>query len=290
MDVKRCVTIFDVTVSRPQVVAHRGASDVEPEHTLAAYQQAIEVGADALECDVRITADGYLVCVHDRRVNRTSDGSGLVSTLELAQLEGLDWGSWKRLSEANGGQESEIPEVVDNSERSHLLTLRTLFGVVRDCGRPLQIAVETKHPTRYGGLVERKLVELMHEFGWDTSTPDKPSPVRMMSFSSLAVRRMHQLAPQIPLVYLIEHRIPVPVLDSQVPPGTAIGPDVELLREYPRFGQRIRAKGRDLHVWTADTAEDVKMCLDAGVAAIITNRPAMVRRQLDHLLAPSSAA
>jgi glycerophosphoryl diester phosphodiesterase len=272
------------------VVAHRGASDAEPEHTLAAYLQAIEVGADALECDVRITADGHLVCVHDRRVDRTSDGNGLVSTLELAQLEGLDWGSWKQLSAANGGVESEVPELVENSERSHLLTLRRLFGVVADCGRPLQIAVETKHPTRYGGLVERKLVELLHEFGWDRSTPDKPSPVRMMSFSSLAVRRMHQLAPEVPLVYLIEHRIPIPMIEGSVPPGAAIGPYVELLREYPRYAERLQAKGRDLHVWTADTPDEVKLCVDAGVAVIITNRPAEVRLQLNSLLAPSSAA
>jgi glycerophosphoryl diester phosphodiesterase len=275
---------------RPQVVAHRGASYAEPEHTLAAYLEAIEVGADALECDVRITADGHLVCVHDRRVNRTSDGNGLVSTLELAQLEGLDWGSWKRLSAANGGQESEVPEVVEDSERSHLLTLRRLFGVVADSGRPVQIVVETKHPTRYGGLVERKLFELLREFGWDTSTADRPSPVRMMSFSPLAVRRMHQLAPQIPLVYLIEFRIPIPVIESSVPPGTAIGPDVDLLLENPRYFERLRAKGRDLHFWTADTPEEVKRCFDAGAAVIITNRPAEVRRQLDELSAPISAA
>jgi glycerophosphoryl diester phosphodiesterase len=287
---KGCATIFAVTLSRPQVVAHRGASETEPEHTLAAYLQAIEVGADALECDVRITADGHLVCVHDRRVNRTSDGNGLVSTLELAQLEGLDWGSWKRLSAANGGRESEVPEVVDGSDRSHLLTLRRLFGVVADAGRPVQIVVETKHPTRYGGLVERKLVELLQEFGWATSTPDRPSPVRMMSFSPLAVRRMHQLAPQIPLVYLIEYRIPIPVIESSVPPGTAIGPDVHLLSEYPRYFERLRAKGRDLHVWTADTPEEVKRCVAAGAAVIITNRPAEVRRQLNELTEPISAA
>ena len=290
MSVRRCATIFDVTLSRPQVVAHRGASDAEPEHTLAAYLQAIEVGADALECDVRITADGHLVCVHDRRVNRTSDGNGLVSTLELAQLEGLDWGSWKRMSAAHGGQESEVPEVVENSDRAHLLTLRRLFSIAADCGRPLQIVVETKHPTRYGGLVERKLVEVMHEFGWDTSTPDRPSPVRMMSFSALALRRMSQLAPQIQRVLLIEHRIPIPVIESSVPPGTAIGPDIELLREYPRYAERLRTKGHELHVWTANTLDDVKVCLDAGVSAIITNRPAEVRRQLDALLAATSAA
>ena len=111
----------------------------------------------------------------------------------------------------------------------------------------------------------------------------------MMSFSPLAIRRMHQLAPQIPLVYLIEYRIPVPVLESSVPPGAAIGPYVELLKEHPRYAERIRAKGRDLHVWTADTLEDVKVCVAAGAAAIITNRPAVVRGQLDTLLAPSSA-
>jgi glycerophosphoryl diester phosphodiesterase len=60
------------------VVAHRGSSAEEPEHTLSAYQRAIEVGADALECDVRLTADGHLVCVHDRRVNRTSNGQGRI--------------------------------------------------------------------------------------------------------------------------------------------------------------------------------------------------------------------
>jgi glycerophosphoryl diester phosphodiesterase len=265
------------------VVAHRGASDAEPEHTLAAYLQAIEWGADALECDIRITADGHLVCVHDRRVNRTSDGHGLVSTLELAQLEGLDWGSWKKLSAANGGQESEVPDVVERSDRSHLLTLRNLFGVVKDCGRPVQLAVETKHPTRYGGLVERKLVELLHEFGWAEPTPDKPSPVRMMSFSPLAVRRMHQLAPLVPLVYLTEYRIPIPVIESSVPPGAAVGPYVELLRENPRYIERLQARGRELHVWTADTPEQVRLCLDAGVQVIITNKPAEVLRQLNEL-------
>ena len=277
-----------MTELRPQVVAHRGASESEPEHTLAAYLQAIEGGADALECDIRITADGHLVCVHDRRVNRTSDGKGLVSTLELAQLEGLDWGSWKRLSAANGGEESEVPDVVERSDRAHLLTLRNLFGVVKDSGRPLQLAVETKHPTRYGGLVERKLVELLHEFGWAASTPDRPSPVRMMSFSPLAVRRMHQLAPQVPLVYLTEYRIPIPVIENSVPPGTAIGPYVELLREHPRYIERLQARGREIHVWTADTPDQVQLCIEAGVSVIITNRPAEVRAQLNGI--PALAA
>ena len=68
------------------VVAHRGSSGDVAEHTLGAYETAVAEGADALECDVRLTRDGVLVCVHDRKVNRTSDGRGVVSTLELADL------------------------------------------------------------------------------------------------------------------------------------------------------------------------------------------------------------
>ncbi len=58
----------------PFVVAHRGASADRPEHTLAAYELALQEGADGVECDVRLTRDGHLVCVHDRRVDRTSTG------------------------------------------------------------------------------------------------------------------------------------------------------------------------------------------------------------------------
>ncbi|GLY19103.1 hypothetical protein LWF15_15700 [Kineosporia rhizophila] len=276
-----------MTSPRPQVVAHRGASDREPEHTLAAYLRAVETGADALECDVRLTADGHLVCVHDRTVNRTSNGTGIVSTLELAQLEGLDWGSWKQLSRQQGDLGTETPDTVDASDRSHLLTARKLFSVVADLNRPVQIAVETKHPTRYGGLVERKLLQLLQEFGWDKHTPDRPSPVRMMSFSALAVRRMRALAPELPLVYLVERRMPVAMIDQQVPAGVAIGPDVELLAQNPRLGERIRARGRDLHVWTVDTPEHVRVCLDSGASVIITNRPAETRRTLENLLVPA---
>ena len=79
----------------PLVVAHRGPSAAHAEHTLAAYELALTEGADALECDVRLTRDGVLVCVHDRRIDRVSDGRGVLSTLELADLTDLDFASWK---------------------------------------------------------------------------------------------------------------------------------------------------------------------------------------------------
>src|ERR1700761_5194663 len=84
----------DVVSRHPFVVAHRGASGALPEHTLAAYDLALREGADGVECDVRLTRDGHLVCVHDRRLDRTSSGAGLVSTMTLAQLRELEYGAW----------------------------------------------------------------------------------------------------------------------------------------------------------------------------------------------------
>ncbi|CAM5503430.1 hypothetical protein SAURM35S_06628 [Streptomyces aurantiogriseus] len=125
-----------------QVVAHRGASEDAPEHTLAAYRKAIEDGADALECDVRLTADGHLVCVHDRRVNRTSNGRGAVSALELADLAALDFGSWKAREPQEtpgtpGSRSTRVEEpdwVVRPEDREHtsVLTLERLLELVAD--------------------------------------------------------------------------------------------------------------------------------------------------------------
>ena len=78
----------------PLIVAHRGSSYARAEHTLGAYLRAIDEGADALECDVRLTHDGHLVCVHDRTVDRTSSGHGVVSDFDLDDLQGFDFGSW----------------------------------------------------------------------------------------------------------------------------------------------------------------------------------------------------
>ena len=141
---------------RPQVVAHRGASFEKPEHTLAAYLEAISEGADALECDVRLTADGHLVCVHDRDLRRTASANGLVSTMELADLDQLEFASWKN----PWAVFDEPPDL------AKVLTLRRLLETVAEADRRVELAIETKHPTRYGGLVERRLAELLAEFGW----------------------------------------------------------------------------------------------------------------------------
>jgi glycerophosphoryl diester phosphodiesterase len=251
-------------VGRPQVVAHRGSSHANPEHTLGAYVAALNEGAEALECDVRLTADGHLVCVHDRRVDRTTNGRGVVSTMELAQLDELDFASWKN---PWADLDEEAPEV-DEATRK-VLTMRRLLETVADYERPVDVAIETKHPTRYGGLVERRLVELLDDFGW----AGRDSPVRVMSFSFVALNRIKKLAPELEVVMLIEHAYAWELTRNLVDEDWIAGPGIGLLRESHRLRQRLRRSGRRLHVWTVNTEADLDLCVDLDVEAVITDVP-----------------
>jgi glycerophosphoryl diester phosphodiesterase len=256
----------------PRIIAHRGSNEHLPEQTLKAYVRAIAEGADALECDVRLTADSHLVCVHDRRVDRTSNGRGPVSTLELATLQGLDFGSWKTAHSSD----IEMPEV--DSERDMLLTLRHLIDTVLRCGREVGLAIETKHPTRYAGQVERELAKVLEEFALDRAyVPGRPH-VCVMSTSQAAIARMRQLCPEVPLVYLVRDSVPLRFRDGGLPRGSRIaGLDKSIIRRWPKTVKRQHDRGHQVYVWTVDDEADIDRCLELGVDGIISNRPAFVR-------------
>jgi glycerophosphoryl diester phosphodiesterase len=253
----------------PQVVAHRGASFENPEHTLGAYLKALDAGAEGLECDVRLTADGHLVCVHDRDLRRTAARKGLVSNANLEDLEALDFASWK-----NPWAELDDEAPDRDAKLDGVLTLRKLLEAVADYDRRVEVAIETKHPTRYGGLVERRVAEMLHDFGWDQAGNGEPSPARVMSFSHTALQRMERLAPGVRLVQLIERPQYWPLLRRVVGADWVLGPGIELLTEHPRLAERIVGSGHDVHVWTVNTEPELRLCQELGVKAIITDRPA----------------
>ena len=262
------------------VVAHRGSSASHAEHTLAAYEKAVAEGADALECDVRLTRDGVLVCVHDRRVDRTSDGRGSVSALELAELHELDFASWKG-RDHDPLLEASWEEV--DREGGRVLTLERLLQLVRDHERPVQLHIETKHPTRYGGLVEKALVELLDRYGLARPLSRSVSQVTVMSFAAVSLRRMQVMAPSLPSVFLME-RVPLRFRDGSLPPQVDVaGPSLAILRAHPRFVERVHSQGHRLHVWTVDEQEDIDYVLGLGVDAVISNQPRRVLRTLDRV-------
>ncbi|MBV9485327.1 MAG: glycerophosphodiester phosphodiesterase [Frankiaceae bacterium] len=266
-------------------MAHRGASSVEAEHTLAAYRRALDDGADGLECDVRLTRDGVLVCVHDRTVNRTSTGRGVVSTLELAELSELDFGRWHR--EANGHGE-EDPLLTANWEapdydRTSVLTLERLLEAVAEVDRPVRLAIETKHPTRYAGLVETTLVSLLQRFGLATADGNGKDRVQVMSFAPSGLRRVKQLAPELPTVHLMR-RVALRHRDGSISPSASIaGPSVEGVTAFPSYVERAHRNGYEVHVWTVDEPDDVARMVELGVDVLITNQPAAVLAVLDEL-------
>jgi glycerophosphoryl diester phosphodiesterase len=261
----------------PFVFAHRGGStEVLAEHTLESYRYAIDAGADGLECDVRLTRDGHLVCIHDGRLDRTSNGHGRVSAATLTELEQLDFGC-------------RVP--AQRTALFGVLTLDRLLGLAVEAGRPLRLLIETKHPSRFGSTVESNVVELLHRYGLaepaslraaQPAQPAAPSPVQVavMSFSPLAVRSMRQLAPAVPTAFLFELALPR-VLAGRAPFGAEVlGPSLTALREHPELVGRAHDRGRAVYVWTVNEAADIDFVVGLGVDGIISDRPAEVLSRL----------
>lgn len=255
-----------------EVVAHRGASDEEPEHSLAAYLTAIHQGADAIECDVRLTVDGTLVCVHDRRIDRTSTGKGSVSAMTLEELARYDYSrstdTW-----------IDFEEPAPDETRTSVLTLQTLLASALELSETIRFAIETKHPVRYGRYVEDAVADMIRHFGLTRTNGGEPR-ARVMSFSRAAVQRMHEILPGTPTVFLMDD-VPRRYRDGSLPDGVgAAGISIDILRIHPHYAERVHAHGGQVHVWTVDEPDDIRLCIDLGVDAIISNRPAAVLRAL----------
>ncbi|MDL9947404.1 glycerophosphodiester phosphodiesterase family protein [Gordonia sp. ABSL11-1] len=253
--------IDDISRSgKPAVVAHRGASEEMPEHTIGAYELALAGGADGLECDVRLTSDQELVCIHDRTIDRTSDGTGIVSEMSLAELRDLDFGSWH-----------------PSGKPASVLTLRELLTLTLDWRRPVRLFVETKHPVRYGSLVEQKLLGLLQEFGVASPPSADHSRAVVISFSSAGVWRIRRHAPMLPTILLGDTARVLGGSAATAVGATGIGPSIDTLRHYPDLVDRAAAAGRVTYCWTVDELVDVQLCADLGVRWLATNRPAKVR-------------
>jgi glycerophosphoryl diester phosphodiesterase len=178
-------------------------------------------------------------------------------------------------------------EEVPDRAGTGVLTLAMLCELVHDAGRPIRLFVETKHPNRYAGLVEKELVELLRYFGWAGQpgpatglrrrAAPETTPVLVMSFAPIALRRVRLLAPDVSTVLLRNRSHPGWLL----PPGVRVaGPSLKGLRADPDFVDRLHRYHRQVYVWTVDEPEDVDFVVGLGVDMIATNRPGDVAKRV----------
>lgn len=262
-----------------QIIAHRGASGYAPEHTWAAYEQARDMGADYLELDLHMSADGRLIVIHDETLDRTTDGEGKVKEHTLEALKTLDAGAW--FNEAN-------PERADEAYVG--AQLLTLDEVIDRYGSDVRYYIETKSPERYPEL-QRALVETLEAEGLVSS-----GSVIIQSFSRDSLQQVQKLNADIPLVQLVWYSpaedgdgltewtgvtpAPADITDADFQAiadyAVGIGPNVVYDGEDvidASFVEQAHQNGLLVHPYTINDPEQMQRLLDWGVDGMFTNFP-----------------
>jgi glycerophosphoryl diester phosphodiesterase len=239
-------------LKRPLNLGHRGASQAAPENTLAAYQRARELGADGVELDVMLSADGEVVVRHDWELERTTNGSGRVKDHTLAQLKTLDAGSWF------------APEFAGE----HIPTLREVCAWA---GLDMLLDIELKSVDVGDNGLERKVIPIVQEFGLEQR-------VVLSSFNPFALRRVKAIQPTLHTGLLYAADLPIYLSRAWLRPlarPDALHPEFNMLSDaYLRWA---RGKGCRVNVWTPDEPDQFRRLIALGVDAIITNRPGVLR-------------
>ncbi|GAA4381601.1 glycerophosphodiester phosphodiesterase [Paeniglutamicibacter cryotolerans] len=279
------------------VFAHRGSSERFAENTRAAYLQALVEGADGIECDVHLSADGQVVCHHDPTVNRTSNATGRVAELTLAQLRALDFCSWKG---------AELPSGY-GGPHEQLLTLGELVGLMLADGSEVGLAVEIKHPSPFGRKLEERVLEELRALGWGAR--DSQIGNITVSFMSFDPGSVDWLLGHVPAEYvcqlvtsvdaewidelardgMVDKAAVAGVLAESMEAGVQLldrglpgiaGPGVSYLRAHPDALKRWLDNGRTFRVWTVDREKDADYLVAAGVTQLTSNRPALLKEYL----------
>jgi len=231
----------------PLVVAHRGASATFPENTLEAFDAAVAAGAGAVEFDVRLSADGVPVIVHDPDVSRVSNGTGFVHELTLGELRALEL--------AHGGLIPTLREVLD------LLSGRTGLDI-----EIKNIPGEPAFDSPKEAVLEACLRELE---GFD-------GPVLVSSFNWLTIERCRELAPEVQTGFLtigmVDPRAAfVYARDAGHP--WVLPNAVPLLDAGDSFVREVHDAGMLVGTWVVDERELFAQLLAMGVDAVATNDP-----------------
>lgn len=242
----------------PLVIAHRGASAVAPANTMTAFEKAAVLGADGIEFDVHLSADGVPVVIHDFAVDATTDSSGRVAEMDLAQIKQLDAGSY--FDPAFAGE--HIP---------------TLEEVLQAFGNQLLLNIELKSTSPRDNGLEQAVLTLVKQH-------DLGSRVLLSSFNPFSLRRAKKIAPHVRAGLLYAPDLPIFLSRAWLAPlfpHEARHPEHTMVDA--RYMAWARRHGYRVNVWTVDDPDEMRRLIDLGVDGIITNVPDVLR---DILRAP----
>ena len=249
-------------MTRPLVIAHRGASALAPENTMAAFELAIQQGADGLEFDVWKCGSGEVVVTHNRQTRLLSGKEGDLHRMTLKELRRLDFGGHKA-PRFRGEKIPTLAEVLDRAKDLQLINIEIKGMAVRSRGIELDVA----ELVLKFNLLRRAVIS---------------------SFNPTILLRLQALNPALRLGLLLFERSPLPMRH---------GWSANFLKPYsihPSFGllstkkiERAHAKNQKVIVWTINDSQQLEACIDLGVDAIITDDPGWAHNALQHLPASS---
>jgi glycerophosphoryl diester phosphodiesterase len=259
----------------PLVIAHRGASGLTPENTLAAFKLAIALRADGVEFDVQLTADERPVVIHDRRVNRTTNGAGAVRSLTLDQLGTLDAGSWfARRLRMRPRLRAMLEKTALASNGLSILSsqrvpaLETVLATLSQASLS-RVYIELKTDDRRRALLET-VISLVRNFGMERA-------VTLLSFDHEVIALSKIQAPEIRTAVtfptnkrgLVSARSIVRETERVCADEAALHVSLATRRTVEAVHQR----GLSVSVWTANRKLVMRRLIACGVDSIMTNFP-----------------
>jgi glycerophosphoryl diester phosphodiesterase len=239
------------------IVAHRGFSAVAPENTLAAIKEAVDAGASGCEFDVYGCGDGTVVLMHDKTVDRTTDGSGRVTELTLERLKQLDAGSWKHARYSG----EPVP------------TLDEALRLLKDTG--CQPVIEIKMEG-----ISARVVEAVRK-------ADMVDQAAVIAFSQEVVTEVRQLEPRLPCAWLCGddlHGTPAERADWLAARARQCGTDLLDLNYKilsPNLIAELKSRGLSVWTWTVNDPPVMRSLIDWGIDSITTDRPDLLRKELE---------
>ncbi len=229
------------------ICGHRGASGYAPENTLEAFDLAVKQGADAVELDVHLTRDGQLLVAHDEKVDRVSDGSGLIGEMTLAAIKKLDF---NRLHpEYEGAKAPTLQEVFELLAPTQLI-----------------INVELKNSILpYPGM-EEKCLALAAKMGMEDR-------IVWSSFNHYSMLRIKEIDSRANCGLLFDCVLVAPWRYARENDMNALHPHYGQILFFEDFCRKAHDQGLKVNVWTVNNERDMKRVIEAGCDMLITNYP-----------------